>query len=104
MFVGGQAPTLAEVEQSIIAAGATRGWNMLAVAPGRISGILDVRNKHHVEIRIDYDINSYSITYLNSRGLMAENGMIHRNYNRWITNLESAIRSEQIRMARTSKR
>ena len=41
--------------------------------------------------KIPYNNNYYSIIYLNSVNLKASDGKIHRNYNRWVNNLNVDI-------------
>lgn len=45
------------------------------------------------EIVVEYGIDGYSISYLNSKNLDVNltKGRIHRNYNRWIANLNKTI-------------
>jgi hypothetical protein len=82
---------MAEVQQAILRAGTQLGWQMQPEAPGRISGRLALRT-HLAQVDIEHDTKSYSIKYRDSTNLMAGDGMIHRNYNGWIQNLEKAIR------------
>jgi hypothetical protein len=43
------------------------------------------------EVRIPYTATSYSINYESSLNLKASNGKIHKNYNRWVHNLDHDI-------------
>jgi hypothetical protein len=43
------------------------------------------------EVRVNYTATSYSITYANSQNLRASGGKIHKNYNRWVNNLDKDI-------------
>ncbi len=45
-------------------------------------------------IDLEHDTKSYSIKYRDSTNLNAKDGMIHRNYNSWVQNLDKAIRAE----------
>ena len=44
-----------------------------------------------VKVKLTYTQNSYSITYVSSQGLKAQNGQIHRKYNGWVSNLNNDI-------------
>ncbi|MCG8157382.1 hypothetical protein JMY81_20515 [Brenneria goodwinii] len=79
-----------QVKKAILQAGLEREWVMTPVSPGLINGHLDQRG-HVADIRINYSPTSYSINYVSSRNLIAGDGKIHRNYNRWINNLDREI-------------
>nr|WP_256834309.1 hypothetical protein [Pseudomonas oleovorans] len=49
---------------------------------------------HQAEITIPYSASSYSIRYRDSQNLGYKNGKIHRNYNKWIHNLDRSIQQE----------
>src|SRR5688500_11022875 len=83
--------TMTEVNNAIMRAGSQLGWQMQPTGPGRISGRLALRT-HLAVVDIEHDAKSYSIKYRDSTNLEARDGMIHRNYNGWIQNLEKAIR------------
>jgi hypothetical protein len=87
----GKTLSMTEVQQSIMRAGTQLGWQMQAVGPGRISGQLALRT-HLAVVDIEHDTKTYSIKYKDSTNLDARDGMIHRNYNGWVQNLEKAIR------------
>ena len=88
---GGKNLSMTEVQQAIMRAGTQLGWQMQAEGPGRISGRLALRT-HLAVVDIEHDTKAYSIKYRDSSNLEARDGMIHRNYNGWIQNLEKAIR------------
>ncbi|NEN67729.1 hypothetical protein G3W52_27560, partial [Escherichia coli] len=67
-----------------------RQWIMSDAGPGVIKGKLQNRD-HVADIKINYSATSYSIVYVSSINLMAANGKIHRNYNRWVHNLDKDI-------------
>lgn len=92
--------TEAQVKDAIIKAGAQRQWIMSDAGPGVIKGKLQNRD-HVADIKINYSATSYSIVYVSSINLMAANGKIHRNYNRWVHNLDKDI---QITLAADSAR
>ena len=87
--------TMSDVRGAIIQAGAELGWQMKPTAPGLIVGTLQLRD-HVAVVDITYDTKSYSINYKDSNNLQydAAKGEIHKNYNGWIQNLESRIRSK----------
>jgi uncharacterized lipoprotein YmbA len=82
----------------IVSALVFRGWQVESRAPGRIDAFLAVR-VHRAAISITYDQDSYSITYRSSENLGATGSNIHRNYNRWVANLDNDI---QVRLAAAS--
>lgn len=84
--------SLPSVKKAILEAGKKRKWVMTEVSPGVIDGFLKNR-KHDVQIRINYTAKNYSINYVTSHKLKESNGKIHRNYNRWINNLDKDIQS-----------
>lgn len=83
--------TVAQVHNAILKAGLAREWVMTDVSPGVIKGRLQTRD-HTAEIRVIYSATGYSINYESSINLMATGGKIHKNYNRWVHNLDNAIR------------
>lgn len=86
----GAGHTTAQVKKAIFKAGTQREWIMNEAGPGVIKA--RQQNRDHVaEIRINYSATGYSITYDNSLNLEAANGKIHKNYNRWVNNLNKDI-------------
>lgn len=82
-----------------IVTGATRGgWQVIGDEPGRLTLRLDVRGKHSAIVAAEYDESGYRLGYVSSSNLLYEerNGkqLIHRNYNRWISNLIMSINRE----------
>jgi len=87
------------VKQAILQAGLARQWVMTPVQPGVINATLKNRD-HQANIQITYGPANYSIHYVSSYNLLADNkGNIHRNYNHWIANLNKEI---QIRLVNTA--
>jgi len=82
--------TAEQVKTAILKAGQKRDWIMSEAGPGVIKGRLQARD-HSVEIRIPYCATSYSINYERSMNLKAADGKIHKNYNRWVHNLDHDI-------------
>lgn len=87
-----------QVKSAILKAGLQRDWIMTEVSPGVIKGRLQARD-HSAEVRIPYTATSYSINYENSLNLKASDGKIHKNYNRWVRNLDKDI---QLNLARSA--
>ena len=68
-----------------------REWTVQRLSPQRVQAEITVRNQYYAAIDITYTRNSYAITYRDSRQLGYKDGKIHRNYNRWVNNLDSDI-------------
>ncbi len=85
-----------QAAEAIMNAGSKLGWSMSEVGPGLIRGDINVRSKHQATVDISYDGRGYSIAYVGSENLKydAEKGVIHRNYNSWVQNLDRQIRVE----------
>lgn len=64
----------------------------MIIKPGQIVGNTLV-SLHKARIQIDYTEKFYAITYLESENLLYKEGKIHRNYNRWINNLDQMKQS-----------
>ena len=74
-----------------IAAGVVdRSWTPKVVGPGHVEAHLFIRS-HVAIVDITFDESAYSITYKDSDNLDYKNGRIHRNYNRWVANLNQAL-------------
>lgn len=94
----GKQPTLASVEKAIVKACRHKGWIPRKIADGVIEASIFVRS-HKAVVEITFDENAYSINYKNSDNLdyrkrSNNRETIHRNYNRWIANLNGVIQSE----------
>jgi uncharacterized lipoprotein YajG len=89
----GKNVNMSQVTTAIMRAGSRLGWQMQPEAPGRLSGRINVRT-HSAVVDVQHDTKSYTIKYRESVGLNAKDGMIHRNYNSWIQNLDKNIRAE----------
>ena len=87
--------TQENVRNAIKRAGAGLGWVMLDDGPGQMTGTLHLRT-HTAVVDITYNTSTYSIQYKSSTNLdyNAEKGTIHRAYNGWIKNLDTAIQRE----------
>ncbi|WP_460132019.1 hypothetical protein [Pseudomonas sp. S1_E04] len=68
-----------------------REWSVQRLSPQLVQAEITVRNQYYAAIDIRYTRNSYAITYRDSRELGYKDGKIHRNYNRWVNNLDNDI-------------
>ena len=82
--------TADQVKTAILKAGQKRDWIMTETGPGMIKGRLQSRD-HSVQVSIPYTATSYSINYENSLNMKAADVKIHKNYNRWVNNLDHDI-------------
>ncbi|MBW9461320.1 hypothetical protein FHC49_08125 [Kluyvera sp. EC_51] len=83
--------TTDQVKHAILHAGVQREWLMSESAPGTIKATQST-NGHVAIVNINYTSTSYSISYVSSINLKASGGKIHKNYNRWVRNLDKDIR------------
>jgi hypothetical protein len=86
-------PSMDDVRQAILRAGAGLGWQMRAERPGHIVGTLALRT-HLAVVDIDYNPKAYSIKYKDSTNLEYNGSTIHRNYNAWIERLDRAVKTQ----------
>lgn len=88
-------PDMQKIGDAIIKAGTGLGWRMAQKEVGQIIGKLYVRT-HRADVEIIYNHKNYNIIYKNSSNLKynAEKSTIHREYNKWINNLDIAIQRE----------
>ena len=85
--------TVDDVERAIIEGARVRGWQPRVVEPGHIEAVLYIRS-HVATVDIYFGTTSYSINYKDSVNLDYKDGRIHRNYNKWVQNLNSDIQSK----------
>jgi hypothetical protein len=88
--------TMEQIRQAIVAGGTSKGWVMHETQPGVVHGTLRAHS-HQADVDVTYSTTSYNINYVSSVGLDYKDGTIHRNYNKWIENLDQAI---QIQLSR----
>jgi hypothetical protein len=86
-----------QVGNAIMTAAAEKGWIAHAEGVGHIVSVIYVRD-HVAEVDILYSVNKYSISYNDSRNLLYNGIMIHRNYNKWIKLLDRQIKEELARI------
>ncbi|HEY8973324.1 MAG TPA: hypothetical protein VIN75_03845 [Burkholderiaceae bacterium] len=88
--------TLQAVRKAIIAGGAVHTWKPVADQPGVLTLEAD-SGQHQVVVDVAYDAQGYQITYKSSANMNYEHTdkrtTIHPKYNKWIQDLNSAIRS-----------
>jgi hypothetical protein len=89
----GKSASMQQITTAIMRAGTRLGWQMQPEGPGRIAGRIALRT-HTAVIDVEHNTKSYSIKYRDSTNLNAADGMIHRQYNNWIQNLDKNIRAE----------
>ena len=87
----------AQVRAAIITAGTSLGWKVVDAGPGKLEGTLSLR-AHTAVVDIPYNASTYGIKHKRTEGLSESGGMIHRNYNSWVANLDKAIRTEIARL------
>lgn len=67
-------------------------WKLESINSNTIRGYLYNR-KFKVVVNIPYSAKGYSINYVSvSDNLKDSRGNVHRNYNRWVNNLDAKIR------------
>lgn len=82
-----------QVEGAILKSCEALRWRAKVSKPGVISAIYQGRGYMAV-VEIPYDSQQFSIIYKESENLNENGGMIHKNYNVWVQNLEQRIRTE----------
>ena len=82
-----------DMRRAILAALQSRQWTVERDDRGNIMALIQ-RRSHQAEITIPYSASSYSIHYRDSQNLGYKDGKIHRNYNKWIHNLDRSIQQE----------
>jgi len=79
-----------QIVKAIQQGGATRGWIVKKVSSGHLEATIFVRS-HMAKVDINYDAAAYAIRYNSSENLGYKDGRIHRNYNKWVKNLNMDI-------------
>lgn len=82
-----------KIEIAIIHAGAIRGWVVSRNEAGELEAVLTPRT-HMAKVKIDFNKEGFSISYADSKELMYTGTTIHRNYNKWVKNLQDDILRE----------
>ena len=78
-----------------------KGWNVEEWTDGGVTAKIVVRGKHTVIVSITYTTEQFNLYYIDSDNMLykeKEDGtkVIHKNYNRWVEQLVSAIRNRLI--------
>ncbi len=88
---GSGAAAVQKVHDSIVAAGASRGWHPTADQPGKMTLSNTIRGKFVVVIDVSYDAKGLTATYVSSENLnyAMRDGVayIHPKYNAWVATL-----------------
>ncbi|WGL15266.1 hypothetical protein PVT68_10835 [Microbulbifer bruguierae] len=86
------------VAKAILTSCVDKGWVCRETEPGVIDASITVR-KHRASARINYSAERYSIEYKDSYLLDYNDrrNTIHRNYNRWVNNLDHTIAKNLVR-------
>jgi len=89
----GEKFTPAEGQAIIIKACTARKWIPRLSEPGKLSVSILVRGVHYAEVSIPFNDTSYSILYVTSRELDAneKKRKIHGHYNKWVASLNAQI-------------
>ena len=91
--VAAQSMPISKIRAAIIEAAEARDWQVKPIGEGHLEAVY-VRNTHKAVVDILYDRQTYSIHYKSSENLKAQDGTIHRNYNRWVNNLDEEIQKK----------
>ncbi|MDZ7918787.1 hypothetical protein [Rhodoferax sp.] len=98
----GKTPSAEAITQAIKLASAAKGWTIVADAGSALSATLVVRDKHTISVQISTAGDKYSIRYKASVNMNAEERAgqmeIHPNYNKWVKDLNDAIRIEFLKL------
>ena len=92
----GKSMEASQVRQAIMIAGGALGWRISDAGPGRLEGVLRLR-EHAAVVDIPYSASRYSIQFKSGENLKGADGTIHKNYNGWVQNLDRGIRAELAR-------
>ena len=92
----GSPRSLEEVREAIVAGCRVKGWKPIIDGDTKVNCSILVRGKHYAEVKIPYTESEYSILYADSRVLDydPDRQRIHRNYNKWVILLSSAIQQQ----------
>jgi len=82
-----------DMRRTILTALQRRQWTVERADQGQILASI-TRRSHEAQITIPYTASTYSIRYRDSHNLGYSDGKIHRNYNKWVLNLDRSIQQE----------
>lgn len=94
----GEMLSLEQIQAAIMKGSIQKGWVPNVVKPGLVEASIQVRT-HQAVVSIPYTQTDYDIIYKSSQNLDESRGKIHRNYNRWVANLSSAIQEQLLNEA-----
>jgi hypothetical protein len=80
------------IRRAILLAGARIGWQMKEKGNGQVTATKFSRG-FMAQVNITYTTESYAITYKDSSNLKYNGQTIHPTYNKWVADLNSAIRT-----------
>ncbi len=88
--------SMSSIERAIKKGAMRKGWATKRVARGELEARNNVRGKHLVVVSIVYNSKGYRINYKDSHNMKYDpsSNTIHKNYNKWIANLERNINYE----------
>jgi len=100
---GAESPvTLEQVKTAIMDAGKGLNMKMVATKPGEIQGTYQTGNASAV-VAIPYTKQSYGIHHKSSQNLKYDGTKIHKKYNTFVTNLDTAIRRELSKITKVTQ-
>ncbi len=88
--------SMKQIETAIKKGALRKNWSVKKVKEGLLTATINVRGKHIAVVSIPYTTKGYKIDYKDSQGLKYDpsSNTIHKNYNKWVTNLERNINYE----------
>ena len=94
----GKAMTAEQVRQAFLAGIRDSKWSASVLPDGKLSATLNVRGKHTITVEIAYSPEKYSLRYKDSTNMHYAmcygQGIIHPNYNKWVSNLKRSIETK----------
>ncbi|MEX2451660.1 MAG: hypothetical protein WD407_12455 [Rhodospirillales bacterium] len=81
-----------DLDKAVIKAATMRGWVARVISSGLLRAEI-AKRRHRAAIEIRISQNALSIKNISTENLTDEDGQVHRNYNRWVRNLESDIKT-----------
>lgn len=101
---GADNPVTAEqVKTAIMDAGKGMNMKMVATKPGEIQGTYQ-GGSYTAVVAIPYSKQAYGIHYRSSQNLKYDGNKIHKKYNTFVTNLDTAIRRELSKVTQVTQK
>jgi hypothetical protein len=85
-----------KIEKAILSGCAARRWVASVKAPGHILAIF-TKGQHVAAVDIRYNNSEYQITKNERTTLLRGEDSVHSHYNKWVRNLDAAIRTQLAR-------